>query len=71
MIDPSSEALAAITWDMAQVDGPLRARLENRVLWDSCVAGIMIQALDVGTRAAGPDGQDRPEDEALSVGFDG
>jgi hypothetical protein len=31
----------------------------------------VIQALDVDTRAAGPDGQDRPEDEALSVGFDG
>jgi hypothetical protein len=27
----------------------------------------VIQALDVDARAAGPDGRDRPKDEALSV----
>ncbi len=39
--------------------------------WDSWVGGFMIQALDVDTRAAGPDGRDRPKDEALPVGSDG
>lgn len=38
---------------------------------DSSGAGIVIQALDVDARAAGPDGRYRPEDEALSVGSDG
>jgi len=31
----------------------------------------MIQAADVDASAARPDGQDLPEDEALSVGFNG
>jgi len=37
---------------------------------DSHFLAVMIQALDVDRPEPGPDGQDRPQDQALSFGFD-
>ena len=37
---------------------------------DSHFLAGMIQALDVDRPEPGPDGQDRPQDQALSFGFD-
>lgn len=45
----------------------LRACLEIGVYGDSRFASNMIHTLDVDRQAAGPDGQDRPKDQALSV----
>ena len=46
---------------------PLRARFENRLDGDSICGWVMIQALDVDRAEPWPDGQDRPEDQALPV----
>ena len=50
-------------------NGPnlLRARFENRLDGDSICGWVMIQALDVDRAEPWPDGQDRPEDQALPV----
>lgn len=45
----------------------VRACLEIEVCGDSLFAAPMIHTLDVDKQAAGPDGQDRRKDQALSV----
>ena len=56
-------------------DTPLRS-IYLEPVWeieveDSSLGEDVIEALDVDARATRPDGQDRPEDEALSVRSDG
>ena len=48
----------------------LRVRFEIQG-WGFAARRFVIQALDVDRAEPWPDGQDRQEDEALSVGFDG
>jgi hypothetical protein len=45
----------------------IKSLFGNSDFWDSCFAANMIHTLDVDTQTAGPDGQDRPKDQALSV----
>ena len=54
----------------AIVQGALRVRFEIQG-WGFAARRFVIQALDVDRAEPWPDGQDRQEDEALSVGFDG
>jgi hypothetical protein len=50
--------------------GFLEAVLKMGSEGDSHFLAVMIQALDVDRPEPGPDGQDRPQDQALSFGFD-
>jgi hypothetical protein len=46
---------------------PLRVRFENSVWGDSRGSGIVIHTVDVDRADPRPDGEDRQENEALSV----